>query len=113
MVRIPSDEDQDEAEKQLRVREYMQLFRAEMDMVRRHSRKKELISKIFKNVRKANQVVFEQDEQGNPEIYHIQFIMTDGSQLSLTAEEAITYNRKAVALLSNLNRWPKLYDELS
>ena len=39
--------------------------------------------------------------------------MTDGSQLSLTAEEAITYNRKAVALLSNLNGWPEMYDEWS
>ena len=37
--------------------------------------------------------------------------MRDGSQLSLTAEEAITYNRKAVALLSNLNGWPELYDK--
>ena len=59
MVRIPSDGDQDEAEKQLRVREYMQLFRVDMDMVRRHGRKREMISKIFKNIRKANQVVFE------------------------------------------------------
>ena len=58
MVRIPSDEDQDEAEKQLRVREYMQLFRADMDMVRRHGRKKEMIPKIFKNIRKVNQIVF-------------------------------------------------------
>ena len=43
MVRIPSDEDQDDAERQLRVREYMELFRAEMDMVKRQGRKKELL----------------------------------------------------------------------
>ena len=68
-------------------------------------------SKIFKNIRKVNQIVFEWDEQGNPEVYHLQYIMEDGSQLSLTPEEAITFNRQAVALLSNMNGWPKLYDE--
>ena len=82
-------------------------------MVRRQGRKKELISKVFKNIRKANQIVFEQDEWGNPKVYHIQLIMRDGSQLLLSAEEAIVYNRKAVALLSNLNGWPELYDEWS
>ena len=56
-------------------------------------------------------MVFDCDEWGHPKVYHIQFIMRDGSQLSLTAEEAITYNRKAVALLLNLNGWPELYDE--
>ena len=60
-------------------------------MVKRQGRKKELISKTFKNIRKANQIVYERDELGNPTIYEIQFIMTDGGQLSLTAEEAIAY----------------------
>ena len=39
--------------------------------------------------------------------------MTDGGQLSLIAEEVTVYNHKAVALLSNLNGWPELYDEWS
>ena len=113
MVRIPSDEEQDDTERQLRMREYMELFREEMDMIKRQGKKKELISKICNNIRKANQIVYEWDELGNPTVYQIQFIMTDGSQLSLTAEEAIAYNRKAVALLSNLNGWPEMYDEWS
>ena len=72
-----------------------------------------MISKICNNIRKANQIVYERDELGNPTVYQIQIIMTDGSQLSLTAEEVIAYNRKAVALLSNLNRWPEMYDKWS
>ena len=43
MVRIPSDEEQDDTERQLRMREYMELFREEMDMIKRQGKRKELI----------------------------------------------------------------------
>ena len=82
-----------------------------MDTVQRHSKKKEMISKVFKDIRKVNQIVFERNEQGHPAIYHIQFIMENGHQLSMTPEEAVAFNRPAVALLSNPKGWPKLYEE--
>ena len=111
MVRIPTDEAQDRNEQQERVCQYMHLFKEDMVTIKSQGRKKEYIKKAFQDIRKANQIVDKRGEDGFPRRYNFQFIMTNGREVIMTPEQAIATHRSAVALLSNLNGWPKLQDE--
>ena len=111
MVRIPPDDIQDRCEQRQWVRQYMHLFKEDMATIKTQGRKKEYLKKVFKDIRKANQVVDERGDNGFPLRYHFQFVMTNGRQVIMTPEQAIASNRSAVALLSNLNGWPKLQEE--
>ena len=89
----------------------MHLFKEDMATIKSQGRKKEYIKKAFKDIRKVNQIVDERGEDGLPRRYHFQFVMTDGREIIMTPEQTIASNRSAVALLSNLNGWPKLQEE--
>ena len=65
-MRIPTDELQDEAEKRQRIRDYLTVFREELEIVTRQGKRKEMIAKVFKDIRKDGQIVTEMDGEGNP-----------------------------------------------
>ena len=99
---IPTDDEQDQTEQQLRIRQYMNVFRRQLHEITQNGRRAELFRLVLQDIRKVNHKITEYDESYKPICWNTEFILQNGQRHCLSPKEAITFNRRVVAWYSNV-----------
>ena len=99
---IRTNEDQDQAEQQQHGRQYLRLFQQQLQEITQNGQRSELFRLVLQDIQKVNHKITEYNDSYEPIRWNIEFIMMNGQRHRLSPEEAIQFNRRAVAWRSCL-----------